>query len=362
MIPLYASFSAVDPLRITASEKRFCQIKAKSASTCRAKLNGEPTSGKTIVNRSCDNLPCARRSIETIEKTQSNEIQRKTPKAPVKCDHCGEQFRRKSQLAMHMKTYKYDCDYCEKAFRLIRDLRLHCKEKHGAAETRMHRCTGCEYKTSNKASLRDHVTRKHTNNYPHGCPICLKKFKLKTDLRQHTRQVHSDAPAVICPVCGNSYKSNNSLTHHMRSCHNKHPFKCSMCKRCLSTQKILDQHMLWHKERERMVCPICGKTILSSIIDRHMRMHTGVKPHQCPVCAKSFSRQSAMEQHVLIHTGKKPYICDICGQAFTQKPGLICHRKRHEGPLPQLPVMSVKDIVQEFTKKYSTKKTIVNND
>ncbi|XP_043516210.1 zinc finger protein 484-like [Frieseomelitta varia] len=136
----------------------------------------------------------------------------------------------------------------------------------------------------------------------------------------------------------------------MKYRHYKPEFVCRICRRGMTTQENLEQHLTWHETREKVLCPTCGKRFRGRDLDSHMRVHTGVKPFPCPVCGKSFRRQTAQEQHVLIHTGKRPYVCDICGQAFAQKPGLICHRKRHPGPLPPLPVVSIKNIVTEFTK------------
>ncbi|KAI4494339.1 hypothetical protein M0802_009022 [Mischocyttarus mexicanus] len=273
----------------------------------------------------------------------------------VECDYCQRRFRKKSNLIGHLKQHKHKCTNCSKTFSLRRYLISHIEKIH---HRQIYKCSVCEYKTNNKGTLKNHYICLHTNSYDYSCDTCGKLFKIKKALNHHVKQNHSGAPPTVCDVCGHFSKNLHALKAHMKYRHYKPEFVCRICRRGMTTRENLEQHLAWHENREKVLCPTCGKRFRGRDLDSHMRIHTGVKPFPCPVCGKSFRRQTAQEQHVLIHTGKRPYVCDICGQAFAQKPGLICHRKRHPGPLPPLPVVSVKSIVTEFTREYSTKNTI----
>ncbi|XP_076673541.1 uncharacterized protein LOC143371803 isoform X10 [Andrena cerasifolii] len=264
------------------------------------------------------------------------------------CDYCGKKFYGKSFLVSHMRQHKHPCETCGQTFKLRKDLKLHYEQVHGPL---LYPCDICEYKSKNKWTLKDHIIRRHTGSYVYTCKICEKQFKIKNDLRQHTNQMHNNQPPIICTVCGHPNKSLPALKSHMRYRHFRPEHECGICKRRLMTQDSLEQHLLWHERQEKVVCPTCGKIFSQRRdLNLHIRIHEGIKPFTCPICGKSFSRRTAQEQHILIHTGMRPYACDICGQAFAQKPGLICHRKRHPGPLPPLPVISIKKLINEFTE------------
>lgn len=300
------------------------------------------------------NANSTRESTLRIGTEENRSVRKKA--TSVQCDHCCRKFLKKSNLAEHLKQHRHKCADCPKTFSLRRYLVSHIEKSH---RQQMYECSVCKYKSNNKGTLKNHYIRLHTSNYDYACDICGKQFKIKKALNHHVKQNHSEAPPIVCDVCGHFSKNLHALKAHMKYRHYKPEFVCRICRRGMTTQENLEQHLMWHETREKVLCPTCGKRFRGRDLDSHMRVHTGVKPFPCPVCGKTFRRQTAQEQHVLIHTGKRPYICDICGQAFAQKPGLICHRKRHPGPLPPLPVVSIKNIVTEFTKEYTRKNTVI---
>ncbi|XP_068972818.1 zinc finger protein 358-like isoform X12 [Bombus flavifrons] len=301
--------------------------------------------------RTVTSVGCTTKKLK-IEPSRTNKIEARISKKQteplLECDFCGKQFNRKSFLASHMKQHRHRCKTCNQTFGLRKDLKQHSEQVHGPV---LYPCSICEYKSNNRWTLKDHFIRKHTSRFDYSCAVCGKQFKIKNDMVQHAKQMHSNASPIICTVCGHACKSVPSLKSHMKYKHYKTAYQCNLCKRCMTTQKNLEQHLLWHKRKEKVVCQTCGKTFgQKRDLDLHLRIHEGIRPFSCPVCGKKFPRRTAQEQHILIHTGQRPYTCDICGQKFAQKPGLICHRKRHPGPLPQLPVISVRKIIADFTQ------------
>ncbi|XP_076628968.1 uncharacterized protein LOC143345562 isoform X25 [Colletes latitarsis] len=356
-----------DPLKDANGLDEFCYIKIENSYTLTecTKKSLERSRKITSAGRRADSsgprknlfhVGAKNASQQWMLNLEHRDIVRKASMVEsgllLECDHCGKFFRQKNHLRSHMKKHKHRCISCDETFLLKKDLRLHVEEKHGPV---IYPCTICEYKSNNKWTLRDHIVRRHSTSYDHACPVCHKRFKIRNDMKQHAKQVHSNAPPMKCLICGQTSKTLPALKAHMRYRHYKPDYECRICKRRLTSQSRLDQHLLWHETREKVICSTCGKTFSHKRdLDIHARIHEGIRPYACPVCGKTFSRRTAQEQHTLIHTGLRPYICDICGQAFTQKPGLICHRKRHPGPLPQLPVISVRKLITEFTQELTT--------
>ncbi|KAG5328492.1 ZN208 protein, partial [Acromyrmex charruanus] len=323
----------VDPLNVESNiQKSFVGIECE-------RTEREKSLTKCEERLSEINMNLMRQELNQQIITEKNRPIRKK-KTYVECDHCRRKFLKKSNLAEHLKQHRHKCADCPKTFSLRRYLASHIEKNH---RQQMYECSVCKYKSNNKGTLKNHYIRLHTSNYDYACDTCGKQFKIKKALNHHVKQNHSEAPPIVCDVCGHFSKNLHALKAHMKYRHYKPEFVCRICRRGMTTQENLEQHLMWHETREKVLCPTCGKRFRGRDLDSHMRVHTGVKPFPCPVCGKTFRRQTAQEQHVLIHTGKRPYICDICGQTFAQKPGLICHRKRHPGPLPPLPVVSIKN-------------------
>ncbi|KYN12594.1 Zinc finger protein Xfin [Trachymyrmex cornetzi] len=331
----------MDPLNVEFNiQKSFVRIECERTEREKSLIEREERLSEINTNLMREELN------QQIVTEKNRPIRKKT--TCVECDHCRRKFLKKSNLVEHLKQHRHKCADCPKTFSLRRYLASHVEKNH---RQQMYECSVCKYKSNNKGTLKNHYIRLHTSNYDYACDTCGKQFKIKKALNHHVKQNHSEAPPIVCDVCGHFSKNLHALKAHMKYRHYKPEFVCRICRRGMTTQENLEQHLMWHETREKVLCPTCGKRFRGRDLDSHMRVHTGVKPFPCPVCGKTFRRQTAQEQHVLIHTGKRPYICDICGQTFAQKPGLICHRKRHPGPLPPLPVVSIKNIVTEFTKE-----------
>lgn len=59
-----------------------------------------------------------------------------------------------------------------------------------------------------------------------------------------------------------------------------------------------------------------------------------VTPHQCNICRKCFSSFKGLQQHLVIHTDMRPFKCDICSQSFRFKSNLFEHQSVHTGFTP----------------------------
>ena len=276
------------------------------------------------------------------------------------CDFCNVSFSSKTDLTLHIMQSKFPCEICTQHFEYNHQLKHHYTSEHGS-ET--YPCSMCDYVSKSMSALQFHFIRNHGHNetgHKYECELCSKQFKIKNDLDTHMNRVHNGTPC-ICEICGHQSISLHALKSHFKFVHHKPGFKCKLCNRSMASQKYLDQHVFWHETREEQVCKTCRKAFKDKYaLNKHRRTHTGEKPFECVICNNTFSRQTAYEQHVLTHMEKKMYSCDVCGKDFTQKSGLIFHRKKHKGPLPLLPAVSVRKVVQEFIAQFLSRRSMTS--
>ncbi|XP_032675034.1 zinc finger protein 845-like [Odontomachus brunneus] len=276
-------------------------------------------------------------------------------KSYSKCGTCGKCFSWDA-MVKHLNEPKYSCQNCRQVFCVEVQLNRHVATVHGEP---IYSCSICEYKSKNKRTLTDHFIRKHTEEDQFSCN---KQLAIQDGQEQQANRVRSGKSSITCSICGHVSKNVRAIKAHMKYRHYKPQFVCEICRRGLTTQKNLEQHLEWHETRENKECPTCHKKCRVRDLKQHMQTHSDAKLFSCPVCDKTFREQYYREQHMLLHTGKKPYICSICNLTFTQKRRLIAHRKTHPGPLPPLPVVPVEKIIAEFMKKYTKKNTINKNN
>lgn len=122
-------------------------------------------------------------------------------------------------------------------------------------------CKKCNYKSTCKSDLLQHIHIHSRENLLHPCNICDRKFSRKGRLQRHIR-VHSGEKPFNC----------------------EKPFHCNVC----------DQ-----------------KFVLKSGLQRHLRVHSGKKLFRCNICNNKFADKSFSRRHVRSHSGEKPFYCNI---------------------------------------------------
>lgn len=165
------------------------------------------------------------------------------------------------------------------------------------------------------------------------CKFCGKSFATVTFLRIHedTHLPPEERERVVCPTCGKALLLNslNSKTH------------LKFCKPSESAQ-------------DRLMCPRCPNTYKNQIVlKRHMaRDHNGVlagsgeeKPFQCSTCEKTFKDRNNLRLHELTHSDARPFACSKCSANFKMKKHCTRHEKKCEGQtsrgkkIPQAPAL-----------------------
>lgn len=135
-----------------------------------------------------------------------------------------------------------------------------------------------------------------------------------------------------CQDCGLTYNKSSSFSNH-RLAH--HPSVCGHCGRRFSMPESLESHLQLVCERKGkpedtlFECHVCKKRVTSKkILQRHLRIHLNSALFPCSVCSKSFGLKTSLEFHMKSHDQQKPFKCKICFITFTEKSTAIRHLKR----------------------------------
>jgi hypothetical protein len=125
-------------------------------------------------------------------------------------------------------------------------------------------------------------------------------------------------------------------------------FKCKICQKGFSLQRLLNRHMKCHSDVKRYLCTFCGKGFNDTFdLKRHTRTHTGVRPYKCNLCEKSFTQRCSLESHCLKVHGvahqydykqrrSKMYVCEDCGHTTAEPEIHYLHLKDNHPYSPAL--------------------------
>jgi len=145
-------------------------------------------------------------------------------------------------------TERYLCGTCGKTFSTLKKKNGHvgyCNFKHGYStkvwnqKNQICSYENCDYRTSTKKYLENHINRVHLN-----LPL----------LKEHT-----------CSFCGKCYNNNRVLTDHMNQHHyNIRPHVCNLCGKGFAVKQKLVYHMEIHSDNLKYPCAYCGKAFKQS--------------------------------------------------------------------------------------------------
>ncbi|XP_031636889.1 zinc finger protein OZF-like [Contarinia nasturtii] len=227
----------------------------------------------------------------------------------------------------------------------------HSKKPTDSKHQKKHKCTFCNYVTSNKGHLTVHI-RTHTDEKPFACEICAKAFAQKSNLKSH-KKTHATEFPFSCSKCRQGFAHEIDKINHESECKHRQ-YQCHICKNTTHHLTDLKRHIRIHSGERPFRCRICAKTFThKSHFTAHSRTHIKQLPFNCAQCGRRFADENEKQSHEdhckhrrydcylcpykcfyktnlkrhmqVHHTGEKQFKCGVCGKKFIRK----CHLKGH---------------------------------
>jgi len=187
----------------------------------------------------------------------------------IKCRHCDYKTTLKTNLRQHVNSFhEYNCHLCDYKATGKVSLRQHMQSVHESYTHFIHICELCNFKSIRKDNLRQHVQCVH-DGVKYNCELCEYKTTVKGNLQRHVKSVH-DGVKYNCELC--DYKANreNHLRQHVKSVHVK--YNCELCQYKSTRKCDLQRHVQSVHDKVKYNCDICDfKTSQETYLRQHVR-------------------------------------------------------------------------------------------
>ena len=231
------------------------------------------------------------------------------------CQHCTVRFPLRRHLVRHMKSVHPEKPLPCKIIRVDgKSLRL-SNEREFQKEfgTPDEHVSQRKRYNENLHKLKKHIQSEHQiikrdpNVKDQQCLDCDYKTTDKCHLKEHIKAVHKKIKDFLCEQCSYATSRKSNLIKHIKNQHSSDPeerirlLPCPKCSERFSGQEKLNEHVASiHPEVKRLSCHLCPfQTKDSSHLKRHIKaIHDKIKDHTCPHCTDTFSDKSNMLKHI----------------------------------------------------------------
>ena len=251
---------------------------------------------------------------ETKCKTsQPNEYNKLSLNTFEECDRpSNEKLALDGNVRTNDKTHKsFHCRQCQKVFFSRSNLSKHHREHHQEPDeardinlknNKGYECQSCDFKTSRRTGLTDHINAVHDKLKLYMCQHCSHTFASNGNLTQHIQAVHEKLRPFICQYCTYATSSQPNLRKHIKAVHHKiRDFKCSICPFDAASKQLLVRHV--------------------------QAVHEKIKAYKCKYCQYECAKGYNMKVHIRhVHEKQKGYKCDQCSFESTRRGKLTEHQ------------------------------------
>lgn len=253
-----------------------------------------------------------------------------TTTSEQKCDQCTETFPDEFELSRHVHAAHpkklqdsdipvveikkedgdikevFQCTKCPESYLVFEELRTHYEQNHYNAQDTQCQICGQILPTN---ELPKHIKQEHTPDTVMRCKYCEFKTTIKASMTQHMLR-HKNASTIHCEYPGCRFKSfyEDAMTKHKK----KHvdqgvKLQCSQCPFQTMNKYILRYHEEAHVTgKKRYSCDQCDyATILPANLVQHKYKHSAVKRFKCEFCPFATKYNTSLRFHV-----KKKH-CDL---------------------------------------------------
>ena len=214
------------------------------------------------------------------------------------------------------KKKRFPCDMCDFRTSQKQSLRQHIIAVH--EKLRPYNCPwpGCDYNCSRKQNLDKHVMGVHEKLRPYHCPVCDAAFSQKVTLNNHVRGVHERMKPFTCPLCEYACAYRGNLNTHVATVHERRrPHKCDRCGYSCTQRSVLKRHMQAVHDKAHAPIPgvvtasssngniVASSATLSSSLPGSVTISPNMVATGCGILAAAASTSDATTTSVAMPTG-----------------------------------------------------------
>ncbi|XP_063370448.1 PR domain zinc finger protein 5-like [Cydia amplana] len=245
------------------------------------------------------------------------------------CEQCAETFADEFELSRHVHTVHSKKLESENSL-------VEIKNEEDIKE--LFQCTKCPVNYPIWDQLRLHYAQNHQLVQDTQCQICGQILPT-IELAKHIKQLHTEDTVMECKHCEFKTTIRASMTQHMLRHKNATTIHCEYpgCR----FKSFYEDAMVKHKKKHvdqgvKLQCSRCPfQTMNKYILRYHEEAHvTGKKRYTCDQCDYATILPANLVQHKYKHSTEKRFKCEYCPFASKYNTSLRFHVKKKHCDLP----------------------------